>query len=228
MAWYRGQCLRNGAPVYVPAPLVDYPPTDEQAARLFDPSRRGRRCHATPCVRNALLEIVERDAVMSAWGAQAPLPRIDLDQAEAVLPASPATRQLRELLAVCREIGLEPAPARIPTAVSAWNAWCVGPPTGRRGSHSLRWGADSGSLDESLAGALREALQVRNVLIGVRSQYADRPAPSPFTGDLDRAGSGLANGPRLAFGAWTALARSSTSMRRRRAGRRTVSTPMRW
>jgi len=190
LSWYPGRRLRTEEVVHVPAPLVDYPPTDEQAALLFDPSPSGAAAghgfrHA---LYNALLETVERDAVLSAWATQATLPRVDVDQALTVSPASVATRRLGELIAAARKACLEPALAQIPTAVPGLE--CVicaivdvssGEPLAAVGCRI------SCSLIDSLGGALREALQVRSVLIGIRRHYADRASPTIVTNDLDRA-----------------------------------------
>jgi len=206
LRWYEGRRLRTGGVVQVPAPLVDYPPTDENAARLFDPSPSGAASGQgySHALRNALLEIVERDAVMSAWGSQAALPRVDADQALAVLPDSAAAREFARLVASARAIGLDLMLARIPTAVAGVSCVLCGV-VDRSGSPLAAAGCRiSPAAADGLAGALREALQVRSVLLGVRRQYAGQPMPPEVRGDLDRARFWAAAPACAAFESWSA------------------------
>lgn len=169
--------LRNGSPVLVPAPLVDWPPPDPAAA-WFDPSPSGAAAGSTPdmALRSALLETIERDAFTVAWERGLRLPTItDPDAAAPGDPADPGEVRARETLArlwrLTGSAGLRPVLARVPVVAGLW---CVvatlvdADPAGRC-SVGLKvsdrpWAA--------LLGAFQEAWQLHAAMAG----FADGPA----------------------------------------------------
>ncbi|MFI5758066.1 YcaO-like family protein [Streptomyces sp. NPDC051569] len=76
--WVPGRRLRDDTTVMVPAPLVDWPSLGADCA-LFDPGPSGAAAGSSPrmALRSALLEIVERDAVLGAWERGLRLPAYD-------------------------------------------------------------------------------------------------------------------------------------------------------
>ncbi|QKW08021.1 YcaO-like family protein [Streptomyces sp. NA04227] len=81
LLWYPARRLRDGAEVLVPAALVDYPASVEDGA-YFDPSPSGAASGQGQemALRSALLETVERDALMVAWERRLVLSRIRVDR----------------------------------------------------------------------------------------------------------------------------------------------------
>ncbi|WP_031072263.1 YcaO-like family protein [Streptomyces sp. NRRL WC-3742] len=188
-----GRCparrLADDTEVLVPAGLVDYPVAGPEAAG-FDPSPSGAASGdgLDMALRSALLEVIERDAVMVAWARRLALPRVDLDASLRDAPATPAWRRLRTALDLARDSGVEPVLARIPTgvpgvvcAVGIVLDSCDGRPLAAVGCNaSTDWG-------RTLAGALQEALQIRTVLRLTRRAPQDGPTPSVVTEDVERA-----------------------------------------
>ena len=122
----RAAHLRDGSPVLVPAPLVDWPPADP-AATWFDPSPSGAAAGSTPdmALRSALLETIERDAFTVAWERGLRLPTVtDPDAAAPGGPGAPGEAQAREILArlwrLTRSAGLRPVLARVPVVAGLW------------------------------------------------------------------------------------------------------------
>ena len=111
--WYHARSLEIGAPVLVPADLVDWP---ARTACLFDPSPSGAASGATPeaALGAALVEVAERDALTAAWGRQLRLP---------TYRPSPRDTALAGVWRRAEAQGLTPVLARIPLAVPG--LWCM-------------------------------------------------------------------------------------------------------
>ena len=89
LAFVEGVSLADGSPAYAPAELVFLRPPEPEGRPIAYPTSSGLACAATrrEAALAALLELVERDAVMLAWNATLSLPRIgwDSDPAAAAL-----------------------------------------------------------------------------------------------------------------------------------------------
>ncbi|MEW1660653.1 YcaO-like family protein [Streptomyces sp. NPDC093707] len=195
--WYRGSRLIDGSPVLVPAPLADWtgapgPSSEADYAEtiLFDPSPSGAASgagheHAT---RSALLEIIERDAVIVAWYAQLALAAVDINQIVTAAAPTLHRRSLRTLLDGARAKGLTPVFARIPTCTPDLACTiCVivdrdGGPLGAVGAKA------SGDGVRALLGALQEAMQIHELLARMRSRLTPpSPGANVVRHDVDRA-----------------------------------------
>jgi ribosomal protein S12 methylthiotransferase accessory factor len=210
LAWLPGRDLASGEEVAVPAALVDYPAADGTALRCFDPTPSGAAAGAGTgmALRNALHEIVERDAVMVAWAAQLRLERIDLT----TVAATPAQAgELARLTGAADALGLAVTLGAIPTCLRGIECIvailvdrgtdAVASAAGTLAAGALAAGAPgvghplaavgaraSACRAAAAVGAFREAFQVRAALRGVDQWYgADTATPTDITGDLDRA-----------------------------------------
>lgn len=188
--WYEGRRLRDSAPVMVPAALVDWP-ADPVESRYFDPGPSGAAAgnSAEMALRSALLEVVERDAILVAWERGLRLP--SYTDPEDVVPrtaASGAARSaLMSLWALARGEGLTPKLARLPTAVP--QAWCfvaalVDP--ARPGALATVGLKVSDRPWEALLGAFQESWQVRTALELSRDEMGVLPLDGPITDEDDR------------------------------------------
>jgi ribosomal protein S12 methylthiotransferase accessory factor len=168
LSWLPGRRLRDGEAVMVPAALVDWPSMETESA-LFDPGPSGAAAGSTPqmALRSALLEMVERDAVIGAWERGLQLPAyIDPEQ---IVPAGPADQQARAALIRLWERaqawGIAPTLARIPTAVPG--LWCIVgslvDPAGPQALATVGLKVSDRPWD-ALLGAFQEAWQVRTAL----------------------------------------------------------------
>ncbi|MGW4803679.1 YcaO-like family protein [Kitasatospora sp. NPDC004272] len=186
-AYYPAHRLSDGARVLVPAGLVDYPAEEHPG---FDPSPSGAASGdgLDMALRAALLEVIERDAVLVAWARRLALPRVDLDGSLRGAPNGPGWRRLAAALRVARDGGVEPVLARIPTGVPG--VFCAvgvvldeheGRPLAAVGCNA------AGDWGTTLAGALQEALQIRSLLRLTQRAHPDVPAPELVTGDVERA-----------------------------------------
>ncbi|MFU8872165.1 YcaO-like family protein [Micromonospora sp. SL4-19] len=174
LTWVPGRRLRNSATVLVPAPLVDWPSLEPEAA-FFDPGPSGAAAGSSPemALRSALLEIVERDAVTVAWERGLRLPSFpDPAEMTAVDPAGQKARTaLLTLWRRAHDEGIIPSLARLPTAVPG--LWCVvgalvdPPGPGAIATVGLK-GSDRPW--EALLGAFQEAWQVRTALELTRAE----------------------------------------------------------
>jgi ribosomal protein S12 methylthiotransferase accessory factor len=74
-----GRSLSDGSPVFLPAQLVYLRPPDPAWAAIGYPTSNGLACGASleEALLAALLEVVERDAVMLAWNNRLSLPLLD-------------------------------------------------------------------------------------------------------------------------------------------------------
>ncbi|WP_394621496.1 YcaO-like family protein [Lentzea sp. JNUCC 0626] len=177
MRWYEGTWLHSGAPVWVPAGLVDYP-VDTTS---FDPSPSGAA--AGPdfefAVRGALLELVERDAMGVAWAAGAFASEIDLG---AELAAAPRTGEWRRL-ATLHSKGLPVRLVRVPVLPGLH---CV-LSTVVDGTMAACGAKAHEEWDRALLIALQESLQVHEMLTVLRDQWGAVEAPEVVRDDIDRA-----------------------------------------
>ncbi|WP_269858702.1 YcaO-like family protein [Streptomyces sp. RPT161] len=195
LAWYPARRLSDGVTVRVPAGLVDFPASDADAVG-FDPSPSGAASGPghQAALRSALLETIERDAVLVAWARRLELPRVDLGSTLAQLPPSPSLTRLRRALDRAGGAGCEPILAQVPTGVPgvvcAVGIIVDGAQDDARRHPSAAVGCKA-STDPAaaLAGALQEALQIHSVLRVVRHRLPDAPAPDPtaITDDVARA-----------------------------------------
>ncbi|MFJ6216955.1 YcaO-like family protein [Streptomyces sp. NPDC092296] len=189
LTWYPARRLTDGADLQVAAGLVDYP-ADEQQADGFDPSPSGAASGdgRDMALRSALLEVVERDAVLVAWARRLALPRVDLDESLRHAPATPAWRRLARALKLARDSGVEPVLAQVPTGIPGV-VCAVGVVLDRYEGHPLAAVGCNASADwgKSLAGALQEAMQIRTVLQLTRRVQGDVATPEVVTGDIERA-----------------------------------------
>ena len=123
--WYPARRLRDGAKVMVPAPLVDWP-CDPRESAYFDPGPSGAASGLgwEMALRAALLEVVERDAVMVAWQRGLRAYRV-ADPAALAAPGGDGERSRRalgELWQRARREGMTPFLVVLPTAHPA--VWC--------------------------------------------------------------------------------------------------------
>ncbi|MFD4374091.1 YcaO-like family protein [Streptomyces sp. NPDC058486] len=111
--WHEARTLDTGAPVLVPADLVNWPARNDV---LFDPSPSGAAAGAGPdaALGAALVEVAERDALTVAWGRQLRLP---------TYTPAPEDTALRAVWQRAEAEGLRPVLARIP--VAATGLWCM-------------------------------------------------------------------------------------------------------
>ncbi|MFE9373213.1 YcaO-like family protein [Streptomyces sp. NPDC006711] len=189
LRWYAAERLCDGVPLHVPAGLVDYPASPEDAEG-FDPSPSGAASGGSreSALLSALLEVVERDAFLTAWAHQLPLHRIDPDRFLAEAPRTPGMRRFRQALAAARATGLSPVLARVPTDVPGVTC-TVGIVIDGAGDQQLAAVGASASGDPGVSAvkALQEALQIRSALRLVQER-SPATAPSPYPrNDLERA-----------------------------------------
>ncbi|MFD7169509.1 YcaO-like family protein [Streptomyces violascens] len=191
LRWYPATRLDDGRTVRVPAGLVDFPASGDDA-RGFDPSPSGAASGPgyPAALHSALLETIERDAVLVAWARALELPRIDLALAVARLAPSPSRKRLCRAIDQAGRAGWEPVVAQVPTTVPGV-VCAVGVVIDRTGRHPLAAVGCKASTDPAaaLAGAVQEALQIRSVLHVVRQRLPDAPAPAAarITDDIARA-----------------------------------------
>lgn len=190
LTWVPGRRLRDGATVLVPTPLVDWPAVGPEAG-LFDPGPSGAAAGRSVemSLRAALLEIVERDAVMCAWERGLCLPRFpDPGSVGAVEPdATRARAALLGLWSRALDQGITPSLARLPTAVPG--LWCVVgalvDPDCPRALATVGLKASDRPWD-ALLGALQEAWQVRTALDLTRAGGGPVEPPPAIATEHDR------------------------------------------
>ncbi|MEH0513005.1 YcaO-like family protein [Streptomyces sp. B21-106] len=159
--WYEARDLDTGAPVLVPADLVDWP---ARRADLFDPSPSGAAAGAShqTALAAAMIEVTERDALTVAWGRRLRLP---------TYVPSPADTGLSAMWRRAREEGLTPVLARIPTAVPG--LWCMTgfliDPEGPGALAAVGMKASTRPAEAAVK-AFQEAWQVRAALRALRGQ----------------------------------------------------------
>ncbi len=193
LTWYPARRVVDDTAVWVPAPLVDYPHPEPQPGRasrhLFDPSPSGAASgqgteHA---LRSALLEIVERDALLVAWQRRLELRLVDVDAAlESRNDAN--WRRLARLWEAVRRAGLTPLAADLPTAIPGV-VCTVGVVLDQSASVPLATVGCNATDDVawSILGALQEALQIRSVIFSAwQAGWGDDPTPTTILDDADR------------------------------------------
>ncbi len=85
--WVRGLSLLNGRPVYLPVVMVYlHAGFVTPAERIWLPLTTGCAGHSSyeKALLNAILEIVERDAISIVWLQKLELPRIEIDDPDAI------------------------------------------------------------------------------------------------------------------------------------------------
>jgi ribosomal protein S12 methylthiotransferase accessory factor len=205
LTWYPARRLRDGAEVLVPAALVDWP-CAEPEARWFDPGPSGTAAGAgyEMALRNALLEVIERDAIMVAWQRGLRLRRV----------AHPSTAAFGSLVDVVAAAGLRFGLAEIPIAVPGvfCHVGVVHDETGPAAMASVGCTA-SGDPVRSALGALQEALQVRAVLWHGRDSggYTERPAR--IVTEDDRVAFLLSRDAVALIGAWASSFEAGPAVR---------------
>ncbi|MGK5629169.1 YcaO-like family protein [Streptomyces sp. URMC 123] len=165
LSWVPATRAADGTSVMVPAPLVDWPADDP--AGLFDPSPSGAASGVshTTALRSALMECVERDAFLVAWGRGLRLPAWrDLD---AIASAPGEDRQMQSVAAAAwakaSARSFVPVVARVPTAIEGM--WCVAAFLQCAGRERAVVGLKTSDRPwHAVAGALQEAWQVWEAL----------------------------------------------------------------
>lgn len=183
---YAGTRARDGARLLVPAGLVDYPAESERPE--FDPGPSGTASGIghEQALRSALLETIERDAVIVSWTRRRRTRAIDVDALLAGGAPDASWRRVADLLALVRRGGREPVlaelPLSVPGLVCVVGGVRVDTPTGP----SLCVGAKvSDDPGHAIAGALEESLQLYRSVLALRAA-ATEPPPTVITGDNDR------------------------------------------
>jgi ribosomal protein S12 methylthiotransferase accessory factor len=166
MGWYPATRLIDGGEWFVPAGLVEYPGADG-TAEGFDPGPSGAASGlgAGAALRGALLETVERDAVIVAWARQLRLTAVDVDAALAAADRDPQWTEVERSVACVRAAGLAPVFARIPLGLDG--LVCVVGGVMGAGTHHrlLSLGAKVAHHPAAaLYGALHESLQLYSAL----------------------------------------------------------------
>ncbi|WP_213456321.1 YcaO-like family protein [Rhizomonospora bruguierae] len=166
LRWFTATRLLDGSPRFVPDGLVVYPAGGGQAG--FDPGPSGAASGVGywPALHSALLETVERDAVIVGWARQQRLWRVDVDAELAAAPADPEWAELRRSVGLVRRVGLDVLFARIPLALPGLTC-VVGGVRGAGRFHPLiSLGAKvSWHPAAALYGALHESMQLYPALL---------------------------------------------------------------
>ncbi|MFD8084039.1 YcaO-like family protein [Kitasatospora sp. NPDC059722] len=206
LRWYPGRSLVDGGGVHVPAGLVDYPAHPDDAAG-FDPSPSGAASGATPeqALLSALLEVIERDALITAWQCRLPLPVADPEAVLRQSPATPGRQRLRLAHRAASAAGLRPVLAWIPTGLPGVHcATAVIVDTDGPGRLAAVGACASGDACTALGKALQEAMQIRSALRLVnRNDPADAPTAQPRT-ELERAQYFASEHGAAAVASWAA------------------------
>lgn len=180
--WYRGKRLADGQPVLVPAAAVDDHGGERRKPatnRDFDPSPSGAAAglSAEAAVQAALLEVVERDAVLCAWATGVGASRLDVgsDPGCADDDRDPGVSRL---LAEAARVGLRPIFCELPTAVLGVHVRCCAVIDRDADGVLVGFGSKAAvSPAAATRGALQEALQIHELLTNLRARHA---RPSPF------------------------------------------------
>lgn len=181
IGWYRSTRLSDGATVLAPSGVVEYPGTDLPPG--FDPGPSGAAAGvgSDAALRSALLETVERDAIIVAWARQLRLQEVDVDRVLVAATADERWQRLADSVALVREAGLQPVFARVPCGVPGV-VCVVGGLDGPPGQPRIALGAKA---SEHPADALRAALHESMQLYPALGTVA--PAGDPMVStELDR------------------------------------------
>lgn len=201
--WYRGVRLSDSQPVLVPDAAIDDHAgrrRDTAVERDFDPSPSGAAAgtDGDAAARAALLEIVERDAVLCAWATGVGMTRIEAEAA--VVPHRTAGDGIGDpvgagLLAALADVGLRPVFGRLSTAVPGVQVHCCAIIGRSTAGIAVGFGSKaSASPASATRGALQEALQIHELLGNLRTHHSRpavfdvaRPDPSCVVDDVSRA-----------------------------------------
>ncbi|MFB1048020.1 YcaO-like family protein [Streptomyces chrestomyceticus] len=187
LRWYPAHRMTDQAPAYVPAGLVDYPARSEDAVG-FDPSPSGAASGPTleHALLSAVLELIERDALITAWTRQLPLPLVDTQKLAEITTSSLARQQCRRMLRAARSANVSPLLAHIPTGLP--DTTCMVGIIVDTAIRPLAAVGASAAGDPAVSGAkaLLEALQIRTALRLVRERHRRPHTNAPRT-DLERA-----------------------------------------
>ncbi|GLY50312.1 YcaO-like family protein [Lentzea sp. NBRC 102530] len=169
LLWYRGCWMDSGAPVWVPAGMVDHPGDTP----WFDSTPSGAA--AGPdlefAARAALLEWIERDAVAVAWATGAGVRRVEP-------PPGPVRRLVESARDVAPQLVSVPV---LPGLTCVVAAVVDGPALAAVGAKAHH------DADRAMLVALQESLQVRAALLAMRAEWGEVTAPEVVRDDADRA-----------------------------------------
>jgi ribosomal protein S12 methylthiotransferase accessory factor len=186
LTWHRARHLASGADVWVPAGLVSYPAPAETPR--FDPGPSGAAAHLDRdrALRGALLETVERDALITAWACRLQLRAVPVDELVRRVPDDPGWRRVADLLDRVRGAGLDPVLAEVPHSVPGVHCVVGGVRFETAEGPGLCLGTKTTPVPAlAVAGALEESLQLLPALTDLRARPG-RPVPEPVTGENDR------------------------------------------
>lgn len=187
LSWYPARRLRDDAEILVPAALVDWPAAPSETP-FFDPGPSGAasgRGHDM-ALRNALLEMVERDAVMVAWELGLRPPRTALPSVLAALDADRDRRALERMTESAARSGATVFLATVPTGVAGVSCAIAGVADEGPDTLAAVGCRASGSPGHNALTALQEALQVRSLLTAVRGGREGAAAPEAIGTEDER------------------------------------------
>lgn len=173
-SWVHAMSLLDGHKVYVPAQVVYLPPAPFLAGeqRIAYATTSGMACRASleEAVLTALLELVERDAVMVTWYGRLTFPVLS-DAASDVLPLPSSIRRAGSLRWRVVDLSLI---SSVPTVMATIRP---GNPPGDPVAFVL--GAASGlTFEDAIHKALGDAFRLRSSMRLKRARYGRRP-PQP-------------------------------------------------
>lgn len=186
LAWHRARHLGTGSDLWVPAGLVDYPASEETPR--FDPGPSGAAAHLDldSALRGALLETIERDALITAWACRLQLRDVPVDELVRRAPDDPAWQRVADLLTRVREAGHEPVFAEVPHSVPGVRCVVGGVRFDTPDGTGVCLGTKTTPVPAlAVAGALEESLQLLPALTDLHAR-SSRSAPDPVTGENDR------------------------------------------
>jgi ribosomal protein S12 methylthiotransferase accessory factor len=166
LRWYPATRLSDGVGRLVPGGLVEFPAAAEDREG-FDPGPSGAAAGLgrDAALRGALLETVERDAVIVAWARQQRLGRIDVDAVLADARWDAEWAELERSVRLARDAGFTPVFAQIPLGIAGLT--CVVGGVRSPGDHHdlLALGVKVSSHPARAAcGALHESFQLQAAL----------------------------------------------------------------
>lgn len=182
--WYPARHVRSGRQVLVPAGLVDHPGPRGEVG--FDPGPSGASAGLgyDAALRSALLETVERDAVIVSWARRLHLRAIDLGSLAA--REDDGGRELDDLLGLAGAAGLSSVVAEVPASVRGVRCVVGGFRADSDAGPTICVGATaSDDLATAVRGALAKSLLLPH-LAAPRDDRARIDPPSVITGEEDR------------------------------------------
>lgn len=181
LSWYTAHRIIDGRDYHVPAGLVEFPGSTADLAD-FDhgPSGAAAGLGYDDALRRALLEIVERDAVIVAWARQQYLLPVDLGRRTADHVRDPEWDTLQRVVAAVGRTGLEPVFAWVPSADGSVVTAVGGVRTTGGPPQLLSVGVKSATHPgRALVGAIQESFQL---LGGLRLMRDTTTAPTVAIG----------------------------------------------